>query len=356
MLGIEEVAKRAGVSVSSVSRALRDVPGVSASTRLRVRAAADELGYVISASGSRLATGRTGTLAVVVPTAAKWFFGQVIAGAGSVIRAAGHDVLLFELGDAEGRERFFAEQRLRGRADGVIILSLGLTDAEEQMLRRLEIPVVLLGNTVQGFGSVLVDNLAASATAVQHLMNLGHEQIGFIGIDDHANVTAGSKVLRDRAAGYEKALQGAGLPVVPELRQSGEISVSGGRAAMVRLLSARVMPTAVFIGSDEMAFGALSVIRAAGLAVPDDLSVVGFDNHELADVLDLSTIDQGVRAQGETAARALLEALENPGTSPANLVLPTQLVLRASTAPPRPLRNRAAINQSTTEFPRKENP
>lgn len=305
-----------------------------------------------SISGSRLATGRTGTVAIIVPTATTWFFGQIIAGAGAAVRAASMDLLLFELGDPEGRRRFFADQRLRGRADGVLVLSLNLTPDETEMLRKLDVPVVALGNAIEGFGCVRVDNRASAVSVVRHLINLGHEHIGYIGIADHGSVNAGSRVLAERVAGYEEALREAGLPVGPALRQFDENTADGGRRAVTRLLSAPVMPTAVFIGSDEMAFGALDVLRSAGLSVPGDLSVVGYDNHAFSDLMHLSTVDQGARKQGEAAGRALLEAMENPDAEPADLVLPTQLVLRGSTAPPRVLNGKPASDMSRTEDPK----
>ena len=351
VVGIEAVAKKAGVSISTVSRALRDVPGVSPATRDRVRGAAAELGFVLSVSGSRLATGRTGTVAIIIPTAGTWFFGQIITGAGAVVRAAGTDLLLFELGDPEGRRRFFTDQRLRGRADGVIVLSVNLTPGETEMMRQLDIPVVSLGNEIEGFGCVRVDNHAAGVSAVRHLLNLGHERIGYIGIDNRANVTAGSTVLTERAAGYRQAMADAGLAVEPGFEQWDVNTADGGRRAMSRLLSAPVMPTGVFIGSDEMAFGALDVLRSSGLSVPGDMSIIGFDNHAFAEIVGLSTVDQGVRQQGEAAGQALLDAIEAPDRERADVVLPTQLVLRGSTAPPRPARTREPAEQKTPELP-----
>jgi LacI family repressor for deo operon, udp, cdd, tsx, nupC, and nupG len=349
MPGIEAVAKRAGVSVSTVSRALREVPGVSASTRQRVRSAAAEMGFVLSVSGSRLATGRTGSVAIVVPTAGTWFFGQVITAAGSVVRGAAMDLLLFELGDPEGRRRFFVDQRLRGRADGLLVLSLNLTPDETEMLRRLEIPVVMLGSAIDGFGCVRIDNFVAGVGAVRHLINLGHEHIGYIGIDDHASLTGGSQVLAKRLAGYDAALMEAGLPHNEALRQFGENTTEGGRRAMAQLLSAPVLPTAVFVGSDQMAFGVLDLLRSAGLSVPGDLSIVGFDNHEFSDLMHLSTVDQSIRTQGEAAAQALLAAIEDPGAEPADVMLHTHLVLRGSTAPPRPHRIRGPADTHSDE-------
>lgn len=335
MVGIEAVAKQAGVSVSTVSRALRDIPGVSPATRERVRGAAAELGFVLSIAGSRLATGRTGTVAIIVPTAGAWFFGQTITGAGAVVRSAGTDLLLFELGDPDGRRRFFAEQRLRGRADGVIVLSVNLTPSETEMLGKLGIPVVSLGTPIEGFGCVRVDNHAAAVSAVRHLVNLGHERIGYIGIAGRDDATSGSGVLEERAEGYRTAMREAGLALERGFEQSDVNTADGGRRAMSRLLSAAAMPTGLFVGSDEMAFGALDVLRSSGLSVPGDVSVIGFDNHAFSDIVGLSTVDQGVREQGEAAARILLDAIESPDGERADLVLPTQLVLRGSTAPPR---------------------
>lgn len=334
---IEHVAERAGVAVSTVSRALRDLPGVSAGMRQRIKDIAAEVGYVASPSASRLASGITGTVAVVVPDATKWFFGQVIAGAGAALRAAGQDVLLYELGDEEGRRRFFAEQRLRGRADAVLVLSLQLTEAETRTLRALDVPVVVLGRRSQFFGSVYVDDRAAAGTAVRHLINLGHRRIGLIGINDAAEVTTGSMAPPSRVAGYRNSLLSAGIDVEDGLQQFDVNSVSGGAAAMTRLLSAPALPTAVFAASDEMAFGALGVVRAAGLNVPRDVSFVGFDNHDLSGVMDLTTMDQDVRGQGKAAAELLLEALQagSPAAvAPSVRIIDTHLVLRRSSAPP----------------------
>lgn len=336
---IEVVAERAGVAASTVSRALRGLPGVSVATRERIAEIAAEVGYVASPAASRLASGVTGTVAVIVPDATKWFFGQVIAGAGAVLRAAGQDVLLFELGDGEGRRRFFGEQRLRGRADAVLVLSLRLNGDETRILRELDVPVVVLGRRSEFFGSVCVDDRAAARTAVRHLINLGHRHIGMIGIDDGGDVTSGSLAPPSRVAGYRQCLAAAGIARDDGLEHFEVNSVAGGAAAMTRLLSAPVLPTAVFVASDEMAFGALGVVRAAGLEIPRDISVVGFDNHDLSPVLELTTIDQDVQGQGKTAAGLLLDALHSrPAGWPAlpARTVDTRLVLRRSSAPPHP--------------------
>lgn len=330
---MEEVAAAAGVSISTVSRALRNVPGTAPATIQRVKEAAIRLGYFPSPNASRLATGKTGSVALVVPSAAKWFFGEVIAGAGEVIRSRGLDVLLFELGDSAGRQRFFEEQRLRGRVDAVLVLSLNLNPDEAAMLARLAMPVVHLGGARGRLGSVGIDDAAAAGVAVQHLMDLGHHNIGLIGIDNSADVTVGSQPPAQRRMGYRRALTKAGLSVRPGLEVSVENSLTGGRCGADALLDSAPTPSAIFAASDEIAFGALRTFQERRLRVPEDISIVGFDNHEFSSVVGLTTIDQNVRKQGATAAQALLDQLAT-GTTAGHVQLPAQLVVRDSTAPP----------------------
>ncbi|MGO4236056.1 LacI family DNA-binding transcriptional regulator [Pseudarthrobacter sp. YAF2] len=342
---VELVAEMAGVSVSTVSRALRDIPGVSAATRKRVQDLARELGYSASPAASRLATGRTQTVGIVVPVLAKWFFGKVIGEAAHTLREAGFDVLLFELATLAQRERFFGGAHLHGRTDGVIIIALQPTKGELESLASQGQAVALLGAEAQGIGSVSVDNVSAGRAAVRHLLNLGHERIAFIGIRDDDGSNLGGVPPLQRLMGYREALSTAGLPQDRTLEQFDENSVAGGALAMSRLLVTDQVPTAAFVASDEMAFGALKVLRKAGLDVPRDFSVLGFDNHELCDVVDLTTMDHEVAEQGQDAARILLDILK--GGPPAALVRPARLVVRETTAPPRALR----LSASTPDSP-----
>ncbi len=324
------------MSVSTVSRALRSVPGVSSKTRKRVQEAAEELGYSASPAASRLATGRTMTVAIVVPVLAKWFFGKTIGAATQELRDAGYDVLLYELATPEQRERFFGSPRLHGRSDGVIIMALQPGKKELESLASQGQAVALLGAEGPGIGSVSVDNVGAGRDAVRHLLNLGHERVAFIGIRDEENSNLGGVPPRQRLIGYREALVEAGLAREDILEQFDENSVAGGAAAMSRLLVAARAPTAAFVASDEMAFGALMVLRRAGLEVPRDFSVLGFDNHELCEVVGLTTMDHDVAGQGQEAARFLLDAMN--GGQPKALSRPARLVVRESTAPPRSLR------------------
>lgn len=328
----DDVARMAGVSTATVSRALRGVDGVNPRTRERVLAAAHHLGYVSSPAASRLAGGRTATVAVVVPFITRWFFGEVISGAEEVLRGRGMDLLLYNLGHVEGRERYFSGEALRQRADAVLVLCLPLSDAELDALGGARMPVALVGADIEGRPSVRIDDAAGARTAVQHLVNLGHERIALI--SGTPGDSMGFTAQLDRRRGYRQTLQSAGLEADPSLDVPGDFTVEGGEMAMARLLSHPRPPTAVFAESDEMAFGALRTLQRAGLSAPRDISLIGFDDHQLADLMNLTTIAQPVREQGAKAAEMLLDVLDGH-SSEHQVTLPTRLIVRGTTGPER---------------------
>ena len=327
---IDAVARRAGVSTATVSRALRGLPNVSEQTRARVLAAARELDYVISPSASRLASGQTRSIGVVAPYLGRWFFGQVLSGAEEVLRTAGFDVLLYALPDDAARAAFFARMPLRRRVDGVLVLTLPLEEVEVAQLGGLGVPVGSVGVPGRGISCVGIDDAAAARVAVNHLVNLGHERIALIGGGPSEPIHF--TVPNDRLAGYRVAMADAGLQVPDGYEADGAFTFTGGEAAMAGLLSLPNPPTAVFAESDEMAMGAMRTIRHSGLRCPDDISIVGFDDHELAEMMDLTTIAQPVREQGRIAAQLLIDRIA--GAQATDRQLPTRIVLRASTSPP----------------------
>lgn len=328
---IRDVANLAGVSPSSVSRSLRGMGGVSATTTERIREAADSLGYSVSPAAYRLATGRTGTVAIVMPFLTRWFFAELLGGVEQVIREAGLDLLVYHVGDTEMRQRYFSSGLLRKRVDGVILVTLALTDPEVGALRALDVPVCMVGAEVEGFSSVTINDVESASVAVRHLVNLGHERIGIISGDptEPMHFTVPLK----RRAGYQAALQAAGLTVAPELEAHGPFTVGGGEEATVELLGRRHLPTAIFAESDEMAFGALRALKRVGLRVPEDMSVIGFDDHPMAEYFELTTMAQDVRAQGHDIAQQLVSSVLAPQeANPLKLHAPTQLVVRNTTA------------------------
>ncbi len=327
---IEDVARLAGVSIATVSRSLRGLPEVAPVTRERVLAAARELDYVASPFAARLASGRTNTIGVVVPFVNRWFFAEILGAVEAVLGAAGYDLLLYNLGDLAGRERFFSVLPVRKRVDALIVVSLALSPAEVDSLRGLGVPIGIIGSDVPGFISVRIDDITGAELAVRHLLERGHRRIALIGGDTDDPMRFTPPLYR--RDGYLAAMAAAGVEVDPTLEVLGYFTVDGGEAAMETLLAHPNPPTAVFSESDEMAYGAIRAIRKAGLKVPEDVAVIGFDDHSTADLLDLSTVRQPVYAQGTAIALAIItaaDAARSPSV-PAEL-LPIELVVRGST-------------------------
>ncbi len=331
---ILDVAALAGVSASTVSRSLRGHSSISAATRQRVFEAAQELSYSASPQASGLASGRTRTIGVVVPFVTRWFFVNVVAGAYEVLHEAGYDVLLYHLGTAGSRDRFFERMPLARRVDAVLTLTLPLTDEHTLALRALDMPLVTLGAVLPGVPCVRVDDAAAMRTAVHHLLHQGHENITMItGVEDEQGF--GFAASHRRRHGYRHAMTDAGLARHVDLVSADTYGIEGGAAAMAALMDRPTLPTAVVAEYDELAIGAMRTLRRASIAVPGRLSVVGVDGHEMASVVDLTTVAQPVQEQGAVAARLLLHTLEGATPdAPSETVLPTRLVVRGSTGTP----------------------
>jgi DNA-binding LacI/PurR family transcriptional regulator len=333
---IKDVAREVGVSTATVSRALRGLPRVSDKTRVRVLQVAAELDYVASPSAAGLASGQTRAVGVVVPFVTRWFYGSVVQGAEELLREAGYDLLLYNLGgDQEARRRVFRTHLLRKRVDAVLVLSLTPTPEEVAALMKLDRPVAVVGATVEGWASVRIDDVATARIAMRHLIELGHRRIGYVGGSLEEQLDFAAPL--DRLNGYRAAMAEAGLPTDPAWEVVGDFTVRGGLAATRLLLEAPVRPTAVFAASDEMAVGAVHAVREAGLRVPEDISVIGIDDHDMAEFFELTTVAQPVHEQGQLAATLLLEALDDDLDRPAHppaITVPTRLVVRQTTMPP----------------------
>lgn len=342
MTRIDDVARLAGVSTATVSRALRGLPTVSAATRHRVLAAAEQLDYRVSPSASRLAGGRTGTIAVVVPRITRWFFGTVVETVEELLHRHGYDLLLYNLGGREQiRQRVLRTANLHKRVDGIMLVATPLRHTDLPTLTALDLPGVTVssGSTVPGWPCVRIDDVAAGRAATQHLLDLGHRRIAHISGDPDDELAFTTHL--DRRRGYQAALRAAGIPLDPSLDVESEFTIDGGMRATEELLRRGDPPTAIFAACDEMAMGAMTVLRDVGLRVPQDVSVIGIDDHDLARVIGLSTIAQPAAEQGTLAARILLDPLVGPTLNPlpeppgTPVILPTRLVVRESTAPPR---------------------
>jgi DNA-binding LacI/PurR family transcriptional regulator len=331
---IVDVAALAGVSAATVSRSLRGHSNVSPATRQRVIEAARELSYVISPQASGLASGKTGTIGVVVPFVTRWFFANAVAGAADVLRNAGYDLLLHHLGSAANRDRFFERMPLARRVDAVLTVSLPLREEHTLALRALDMPLVTIGARMPGLTCVRIDDVAAASSAVYHLLHQGHERIVMIaGQDDDR--AFGFVSSQDRQRGFRQAMASAGLDASERsIVVAGAYGLEGGAQTMTELLAGPRLPTAVVAEYDELAIGALRTLRRAGIPVPGRISVVGIDDHEMASVVELTTVGQPVQEEGATAAQLLLDTLQELLPEPADVVLPTRLVVRGSTGSP----------------------
>ena len=329
MAGIKEVAAEAGVSTATVSRALRGLEHVNPQTRAKIEAAAAKLNYSLTGDGDRIRPGRTNSVGVVAPYISRWYFAQVINGAEQALREAGLDLLLYNFSQMKGRERLFQHQLLKGRVDALIVISLPPTEEEFASMLSLGIPIALVGMAHKDCASIKIDDVAGARTATQHLVNQGHKQIGLMSgrPDDPFNFS----VPQDRRRGFLQVLAENGLEWIPSREVHGDFTMNTASRAMDDLLARPNRPTAIFCESDEMAFGAMQAARRHGLSVPDDISIIGFDGHEMAEYSDLTTIEQPVQLMGEMAAWSIMERLRKPNAEVPSLVLPTTLVVRNST-------------------------
>jgi len=334
MVGIEDVASLAGVSISTVSRAMNRRARVSEATVKKVQDAARSLGYVPSSSAYTLATGKHRNIGVVVPRVDQWVFGAILSGVTSAVNDAGSDLTLYQVNDVDHqRAAVFSDFILRRRVDALLIVSVKLTADEFQALASLEKPVLAIGGFVKGAHTLSIDDFGAGELATRHLLSLGHHEIGFVGGTEETEMEF--HPARERRRGHESALGAAGIEAPAGWFESADFTVPGGYAAAKRLLSdPRNNLTAIAAASDEMAFGVMQAARDLGFTVPGDISVVGIDDHDLAGFYGLTTVAQDARAQGAAAAAMLLEQLQRSSESdaPVEQAWPIRLIARSSTS------------------------
>ncbi|WP_345801081.1 LacI family DNA-binding transcriptional regulator [Microbacterium sp. AZCO] len=333
MVSIDEVAREAGVSTATVSRALSGRGHVSDPTRARVEAAAKSLGYVVSASASSLASGRTRNIGVLVPFLDRWFFSTVLSGIATALQRRGYDITLYNLtADRTQRREIFETFLRRQRIDGVIAISIELGEEETDLLLELGLPTIAIGGPNPKLTTLTVDDITVARLATEHLIALGHRAIAHIGASQEFDLDF--HIPTQRRQGFELAMVDAGIPARPALFEPADFTIEGGfRAAKQLLGRPGERPTAIFAASDEMAIGALLAARELGYRVPEDISVVGIDGHELGEFFRLTTVDQFPLAQGGRAADAILAELDSPaGDRRARSDLPFELIVRGSTA------------------------
>ena len=331
---IKDVARIARVSHSTVSRALRNSPLVNRETAERVRRIAEDSGYRASAAARSLVTRRTNTIGVVVTSIADPFVAGVVGGIEDAAGERGFCVLLANSNADPDREvrvvRFFEERRV----DGIIVTSSRVGALYVPMLSRMQVPIVLLNNqhASEFAHSVMIDNLQSSLEAARHLVALGHRRIAYLGD------RFGHQSDTERFAGYRQGIEESALDFDPALVAHGDGKPEGGCTAMAQLLSLSDPPTAVFCYNDMSALGAIRRACAAGMRVPEDISIVGFDDLYISQYTNppLTTVRQPMRQMGRMATETLMRLLAHE-ESEQNQRVPGELIVRESTAPPKEL-------------------
>jgi LacI family repressor for deo operon, udp, cdd, tsx, nupC, and nupG len=336
-VSIKDVARIAGVSIATVSRCINDPDRVRKQTRNRVQAAIRQIGYSPNTLAQSFRRGKTHVIMVVLPSIGDPFFTGVMSGIRSVASGRGYSLLINDTQFNTMTEDEIGAMVVSRQADGIVLLASmspfgnQVLSAQSHRVLPIVIGCEIISRELAGFPSVHIDNIAAAQEMTDYLLSLGHRRIAFIYGQDHSLLT------RDREFGYRNSMQEAGIEVEAGWVVEGKLTLKGSINATRSLLKHQHRPTAIFCANDEMAMGCLHEIKSAGLRVPDDLSVVGFDDVRYAQILDppLTTVYQPAEEIGERVMSRLLQEIEGGrSVSSEPEIVPHKLVIRQSAAEP----------------------
>ncbi len=332
---IKDVARAAQVSTATVSRVLKQARSVRPTTRARVLKAVAEVNYSPNIIARNLRRQETRSIFLVVRDMHNPFYLEVFRGVEAEARALGYNVLMGNTEDSVAREREYFQMLKTRYADGMILMTGKLPADIYTTLGAAYPPVVVASEYFPELDlpTVRIDNIKAATAAVRHLICLGHRRIA------HITGPTPEVLSLDRHQGYLQALDEAGISVDPRLSVRGNFTIDSGHRACRELTNHKPMPTAIFCSNDEMAMGAINELRSLGLRVPEAVSVVGFDDIIFAGAFHppLTTIQQPRQDMGKAAMRLLSDLLAGRPVSPEPIMMPTELIVRGSTAPPAPV-------------------
>jgi LacI family transcriptional regulator len=329
---IFDVAREAGVSYATVSRVLNNKDHVKPEKRQAVLEAVRRLGYVANSQARSLAGGSSRVIGLLVQDIGNSYTGEIVRGIDEELSAAGYDLMLYTTHRRKAKESAYVDAIARGLADGLLLILPRDSDAYLESLRMQNFPYVLIDH--QGIGdyarSVGATNWQGAYDATRYLLEIGHKRIGFITGDMELGCAT------DRLAGYEAALSDYDIAPDPTLVRTGDFHRPQGFAGAYALLDLSEPPTAIFASNDEMAFGVMEAVRVRGLKIPDDISVVGFDDIYQASLVHpaLTTVRQPMEHMGRSATRMLLDLIVNPQQQIGRVTMPTTLVVRESCTAP----------------------
>jgi DNA-binding LacI/PurR family transcriptional regulator len=333
---IRDVARRAGVSVATASRALNGKDVVNPKTRDRILVVMEELGFSPSPAARRLSLGKTLTVGVVVSFLTRPQAAERLRGVDAVLTDSEFDLVIYNVESVQKRDHYLGTLAQSQRTDGLIVMSLPPPDTAEPMLGRGPVPVVFIDvhtPSIAAMPRVVGDDAAGGALAARHLLDLGHTAIGFVG--DALHDPFGFTSSHDREQGMADELARAGIAVPARWVGHGAHGRYEARDLAREMLTSDRRPTAIFTASDTQALGVIAAARDLGLHVPDDLSVIGYDDIEAADYVGLTTVRQQLFESGRRGAEVLLAEIGSRSEEPPVVHLAPELVVRATTAPPK---------------------
>jgi LacI family transcriptional regulator len=329
---IGDVARRAGVGRGTVSRVLNERANVDPATRAKVLAAIEDLDFVPSPTARRLSLRLTQTVAVILPFLTRPSAVERLRGVEEALVQGGYDMIVFNVETVERRATVFRDLPRRERVDGLIIISLSPRASELERIHRIGLPVVLVDAHHRALPRVVADDTLGGRLASRHLIDLGHRRVGFIG--DIPRTPLAFTSSRLRLLGVRREIEAAGLELPDSSVAIGDHSRRQAAELATQMLTGPIPPTGIVCASDTQAAGVLEAAGRLGLNVPNDLSVTGYDDLELADHLGLTTVRQPLFDSGVRAVGRLLGMVRGEPLGPLREVQPISLVVRRSTAPP----------------------
>lgn len=326
---IYDVAKLADVSITTVSRMLNAPDKVSLETRDRIIAAIDQLGFVPKAEARARALRQTGRIGVITPFFTAPSFVQRLRGIASALSKKNYELVIYTVESATHLESYFASLPLTGNLDGLIVMSLPVSDANVRRLMMHNLPTVLIEYPHPELNSVVIDDVEGGRMAVEHLVQKGHQRIAFLGDTDLPEYAIHPVGLR--LAGFRQAMEAAGLPVPEDFVRLAPYIQEQTRLTAAELLNLPEPPTAIFAATDFQALGVVKAAQQLGFRVPEQLAVVGFDDLDLAEFADLTTIRQHLDESGRLAVELLISGIKDHDRPVRHINLPLQLIERLTT-------------------------
>lgn len=327
---IYNVAQQARVSIATVSRVLNDPEKVNAETRRRVMEVIDQIGFVPRAEARARAMQTTNRIGVLTPFFTAPSFVQRLRGVAAALSKASYELVIYPIDSMDHLQGYLSSIPLMKNIDGLIIMSLAINDADTQRMVNHNMETVLIEYSHPQINSILIDDVYGGQLAGEYLLQKGHQTLAFLG-DIEPPERFAIHPVKSRLVGFKQTLEKAGIPLPEKYIRSCPYTQEETRQAARELLSLPKPPTAIFVASDIQALSVMKVARQMGIKIPDDLAIIGFDDIDVAEHVDLTTIRQHLDESGRLAAEILLSRINKPNRPLQHIKLPLNLIERLTT-------------------------